>query len=244
MLENGPLTVVQDGLPRYIDHKSAARSWWPSLPLRILPRELRQLSEAQTQISAKTEEAGCCSCDERLEIPGRAWSKKKMVPSDPLRSSFASRHARPEPGVWKPAALTSLALRNGCCPLRLVAQEAASADVSDEAGLSRRPFARPERLSLLGPPLRGLSFRSAPSSAMLNLVFRLVRLQIPSLSAGFPDEGEIITYTPLPISSPALRLASPALLPFGTFRPSGSILGQVRRRRLASAKGPMPFTPR
>ena len=140
-----------------------------------------------------------------------------------LRSDFASQLVR------QPAC-TARTRRSKTCPhclfrspQRLLTATARCSGsrpthISDEAGVSKRPFAGPKRLPVSRPPLRGRSSRPAPSTPYrTGNSARSVMDSFPRLR--FPDTGEISAYNPLPIPCPALRPALPGLLLFGTFRP-------------------------
>jgi hypothetical protein len=72
---------------------------------------------------------------------GKRALKQKRFQVTRVSSSFADRHARPEHGVRKFAAVASAAPRDGFWPLRISAQEADSRKISDEANVSKWPFA-------------------------------------------------------------------------------------------------------
>jgi len=94
---------------------------------------------------------------------GRFRGKIKKVPSDPIHSIAHHRLARPETGIRECRALVpSLPgwnFRSG----RITVPEPACKLFPIGASSSQRPFARPERLPVSGPPFRGQRSRSAAS---------------------------------------------------------------------------------
>jgi hypothetical protein len=74
-----------------------------------------------------------------------------------LRSSSASRHARPEPGIRRRIASRPLLPTTAFARCRSTLRTSSDA-VSGEAGASKRPFPPPQRLFLYGTPSPGSSF--------------------------------------------------------------------------------------
>jgi hypothetical protein len=115
--------------------------------------------------------------------------------------------------------------------------------INDEAEVSKRPFARPKRVPVSRPPLRGC--RSRPASLTSRRIrSRPVRLPTPRLAPVYPVRGG---------SAPATRRhdlfrhsgwLSRSCSPSGSSDPSGSALAPVHPRKLASAFRPVPFAPR
>jgi hypothetical protein len=160
-----------------------------------------------------------------MQIRGSGWSGFKFgskLNPFPIHSGPASQLVRPP-------ACTARTWRSKICPRclfrspqRLLTATARCSGsrpthISDEAGISKRPFAGPKRLPVSRPPLRGRSSRPAPSTPYrTGASARSVMGSFPRIR--FPGAGEISTHNPLPISDPALRPALPGLLLFGTFR--------------------------
>jgi hypothetical protein len=144
-----------------------------------------------------------------------------MVPSDRISQPTPRRHARHralqpgQPGVFPsapPSLLSKAAVR--CFQAHLPA-------TLTGAGVSKRPFALPQRLPVSEPPLRGQRSRPASSTPYRSLVL-LVQLPIPLRATVGPAPRKINTENPLLDSRPALpivpRISTTLLGPFGPFR--------------------------
>ncbi len=129
-------------------------------------------------------------------------------------SSFASRHARPEHGaVTDPMERPSLPATTFRA-LRILAPDDLGT-VSGEAGVSRRPFARPLRLSLSGPPQRGR--RSWPAtSAPRRSAIEPVRSKAPFLGSVPGSRGLSSPPARCPIRGTDAPNGDRTLLCFGT----------------------------
>ena len=84
-------------------------------------------------------------------------------------------------------------------------------DISAEADVSKWPFARLRRLPVSGPPPQGRSSR--PTSSTPCRTRFSARSAVNSSPRRFPEAGEIIIHSPLPISGPARPIGSPGLAP-------------------------------
>jgi hypothetical protein len=131
LLEDGPEPLVQKRLPHHVFHALAAAPGREPIPVRVLPRELRQLPETEGALRSGPAKARVPGNREAGETGTRAGPlfrnreplgcldserrprKTKKVPSDPLHSLSASRHARPERGARRPAPVASFAPRSG-----------------------------------------------------------------------------------------------------------------------------------
>ncbi len=89
--------------------------------------------------------------------------------------------------------------------------ESRQTTVSAEAGVSKRPFARLRRLPVSEPPPQGRSSR--PTSSTPSRTRPSARSAMNSSPRWFPDAGEIIIHSPLPMSGPVCPLSSPSLAP-------------------------------
>jgi len=161
-----------------------------------------------------------------------------------LRSSSASRHARPEPGIRRRLASRPLLPTTAFARCRSTLRTSSDA-VSGEAGASKRPFPPPQRLFLYGTP--------APGSACLACLFSTApyRPRARSVACSPPrdpfsgSQGGSTPATRCPHHLSGAPTALRALLPLGTFDPSGSPLDPIHRSgNLPPRDTRSPFTPR
>lgn len=206
MLANGPESVVPGRLLRDVVPAALHAPGRTSLPLRVLPGEFRELSgqEGEVQLQALVAPRGRA---ERGTFEGgtRGGAQEPVKAGEPAQKQkrFQVTHvpACSPAGMRGPSVAPEspggapFAPHSSFWLLWITVPRVAEVDPGG-AGISKRPFARPERLSVSGPPLRG------PRSRPASLIPCRIRpgpfgSGLPS-SLRFPGAGKIRARCPLP----------------------------------------------
>ena len=162
-----------------------------------------------------------------------------MVPSDPRNNSFSSRHTRPELGIQRGCTVRLSASRLRLSAAALQRFETRKLASLVGAGLSKRPFAPPQRAYPLRHSHGGFV---VPGLFLRCRAFRLPRPLTLSSAPRRPTAfgGEVRCSAP--VSRPATGTSDCLPIsrsPSGFFFPSGS----QRSNRLASGKAHPPARP-